>query len=86
MLPRARLALFTVAQIKQSRQLRIGHRHDIAAMAAMAAIGRTAPDKFGAVKAHAARPAVAGFHLNFSFVNKFHECVDRAKMTGPKKD
>src|SRR5258706_9291943 len=67
-----RLALLAIAQVEQRRQLAVRHRDHTAAMTTVAAIGRTTPDKFRAVEADAARPAVAGDCAKLGFIDEFH--------------
>jgi hypothetical protein len=67
-----RLALLAIAQIEQRCQLAVRHRDHTATMTTVATIGRTAPDKFRAVKTDAARPAVAGDCAKLGFIDEFH--------------
>jgi len=62
------LAIKPVA--KQRVIVRIGLDHDAAAVAAVAAGGSAARDKFFAAKRHATIAAVAGLHANLSFINE----------------
>src|SRR5581483_2919445 len=65
----AGFVLLLVAQIEQSRELRVGDRHHVAAVAAVAAAAR---HELLAAKAHAAAPAVAGDNANLDLVDKLH--------------
>src|ERR1044071_6762033 len=64
-----------IAEIEQRREIGIGHRDDVAAGAPVAAVGPAARDVFFAAKAHAAASAVAGFDLDFDFVDEFHKRI-----------
>jgi hypothetical protein len=72
MLPAAGFVELLVTQIEQCRELRIGNRDDITAVAAVAAARAAARNEFLTAKTDAAAPAVPGDDANLDFVNEFH--------------
>jgi hypothetical protein len=72
MLAAARSVLLLIAQIEQRRELRIRDGHDIAPMAAIAAIRPAAWHKLLAAKAYTPTPAIAGDYADLYFIDEFH--------------
>jgi hypothetical protein len=64
--------LFLIAQIEKRRELWIGHRNDVAAMAAVAAVGPPAGHIFLAPKAYTPAPAIPAKDANLGFIDKLH--------------
>src|SRR5690349_1535902 len=72
MLPAAGFVELLVTQIEQCRELRIGNRDDITAVAAVAAARAAARNEFLTTKTDAAAAAVPGDDADLDFVNEFH--------------
>ena len=67
-----RLELALVAEVDQGVEVFVGLDPDVAAVAAVAAVGPAQRDELLAPEAHAAVAAVSGDHCDFGFVDEFH--------------
>jgi hypothetical protein len=61
-----------VAEIDQGVEVLVGLQPDVAAVAAVAAVGTAQRNELLAAEGDAAIAAVAGGHGDFSFVDEFH--------------
>ncbi len=68
--------MLLVAVIDQRVEVVGGDQDDVAALAAIAAIGPAEFDEFLAAKAHRATPAVTALQIDLALVEKFHGLVD----------
>ncbi len=66
------LEMLLVAKVDQRVQPLDAFGHDIAAASAVAAVRPAEFDEFFAPERHAARPAIAGAHIDFRLVEKLH--------------
>ena len=72
--PRWALNLRLVAEVDQGVEVLVGLQPDVAAVAAVAAVGAAERDELLAAEADAAIAAIAGSDRDFSFVDEFHGC------------
>ena len=66
------LELLLVAEVDQRVEVLVGLQPDVAAVAAVAAVGAAERDELLAAEADAAVAAVAGGDRDFCFVDEFH--------------
>jgi hypothetical protein len=64
-----------MAEIDQGIEIFVGFQPNAAAIAAIAAIGAAERDEFFASKTDAAVAAIPGEHLDFGFVDEFHDAI-----------
>ena len=84
--PRLRLEVLLVAVVDQ--RVEAGDRldHDVAALAAVAAVRAAELDEFLAPERHAAVAARAGRDIDLGFIEEFHGCqgISHREPTSPK--
>src|SRR5216684_5853443 len=68
--------MLSVAVVDQRVQIVGSEENDVAAPAALAAIGPAEFDEFLAAKAHRAAPAITALQIDLALVEKFHGLVD----------
>ncbi len=66
--------MLLVAVVDQRVEVFLRLKDDVAAPAAVAAVGTAELDEFLAAKAHRAAPAVAALQVDLALVEKFHRC------------
>jgi hypothetical protein len=72
MLAAASLVLLLIAQIEKRGELRIGLRHHVSPVAAIATVGATSWNEFFPPETDAAAPAVTGDDTDFYFIDELH--------------